>query len=841
MAGPVKSSSSSTTPTEVKPYISAKQDLPEFTWSAVLLGAILGIIFGASSLYLVLKIGMTVSASIPVAVMSITLFRWISKLTGMRSATILENNIVQTTGSAGESIAFGLGVTMPALLALGFDIEWVQVMTVGVLGGLLGILIMIPLRRAFIVKQHGVLPYPEGTACAEVLITGEKGGSSAKAVFFGFGLAFLYNTLMKGCKCWADVVGLNLSWTKTVTDSATGKAIGQVTHGIPPAELATELSPELLGVGYIIGPKIAGITFAGGVLAYLVMVPMVMMFGQYTNGHIPPAKSDPQVHEIENPTTKAKEQVVLDHGLIANMNSNEIRKNYIQYIGAGAVATGGLISLLQSLPLIIGSAWAAMRDLRRSKSEDATPADAVPRTELDLPLWIVLVGCLTLIAAIMAIPSLGLGFTLFGLLGAGLIIGCGCLFVTVSARLTGSVGSSSNPISGMTICTLLITCLVFVLLDKTSKADTLAAMMIAAVVCIASSNGGTTAQDLKTGYLVGATPKKQQYGIIIGALTSALVIGVTLLLMNKAGTVYTKQRLPNFVSPGIQVPEEVLKTLTVKEPPGNEFAETDKNEYLVAHIRKNDAWVENLLKANPQAKLVPGRYLVDDKGVFHYYVDPLVNGNLNEEQEGNKVRKLDNGNLVNLSYDAPKTRLMTVIIDGVLSRNLPWSLIILGGLIAVTLELAGISALPFAVGVYLPIDASAPIFIGGMIRWVVDWRRGNAASDDESGSGIMFSSGYIAGGSLAAVIISFMTFLPENIQKLIQIKSWISAESYKKLTDMHELGLYPFLLLAVLLLVVGLGWLFSGKTNEEDEYEPPKKPTPAPNQNKQPNKPPEKK
>ncbi|MDB5172141.1 MAG: oligopeptide transporter protein, partial [Phycisphaerales bacterium] len=438
-----------------RPYVPDEETIPEFTWGAVLLGSILGIIFGASSLYLVLKVGLTVSASIPVAVLSITLFRVFSKVLGLRRATILENNIVQTAGSAGESIAFGVGVTIPALLLLGFDMDAVRVMTVGVLGGLLGILMMIPLRRAFIVKQHGSLKYPEGTACADVLIVGEQGGSTAKTVFAGFGLAFLYKFAMQGMGLWKESADVPLY-------SAGGK-------GLKGAVLGGEVSPELLGVGYIIGPRIASIMLAGGVLAYLVIAPMIVFFSANQSGPLAPSKK-----------------------LVHDLSISGIRNEYILYIGAGAVAAGGVISMCRALPLIISSAGAGLRDLRSTDRKGPGAAARTRRTEQDLPLSTVLFGSIGLVIALAVAPGLGLGFSLEGIAGAALIVFFGFLFVTVSSRLTGEIGSSSNPISGMTVATLLFTCLVFVLLGRTHKGATLTALTVAAVVCIAASNGGTT-------------------------------------------------------------------------------------------------------------------------------------------------------------------------------------------------------------------------------------------------------------------------------------------------------------------------------------------------------------
>jgi putative OPT family oligopeptide transporter len=716
--------------------------MAEFTWPAVLAGVVLGIIFGASSLYLVLKVGLTVSASIPVAVLSITLFRVLAKVFRIRPATILENNIVQTTGSAGESIAFGLGVTIPALLLLGFDMSLLRVMTVAVLGGLLGILMMIPLRRAFIVQQHGKLRYPEGTACADVLIVGEEGGASARTVFVGFGMAAVYKFLMEGLHLWNRDVNVPL-----YTESGKG-----LRGGI----LGGEVAPELLGVGYIIGPRIASIMIAGGVLAYLVITPMIVMFGEGLNQVLPPATGQ----------------------LIRDMDVDAIRNNYILYIGAGAVATGGIISMFQAMPMIFGSLRGALADLSISRSGDKGRA-RLPRTARDLPLWVVGVGGLGLVAALAALPQLGLGFTLEGLVGASLIVLFGFLFVTVSSRLTGEIGSSSNPISGMTVATLLLTCLAFVAMGNTGKAATLTALTVAAVVCIAASNGGTTSQDLKTGYLVGGTPWLQQVAILIGALTSALVIGLTLQLLNDSGTVYTKN--PQFV-PNVRIAD--VNNLPDKQKPGGEYAGKDDNLYHVLHAAEGE-----------YAGVPAGTYLVDDTGRLVYLVDPAING---------KVKERDDGTVVTNKLEAPKTRLMALIIDGILGGKLPWELVILGALIAIVLELAGVSSLPFAVGVYLPLQTSMPIFIGGMVRYAADKLSGNADESDSSPA-VLLSSGYIAGGAIAGVLIGFMAFNQSWLDKInlasLLPTAWVTS-------DWPAVATFAFLIFV--LFLTGVGVLFRG-------------------------------
>ena len=737
---------------EFHPYVPASADMPEFTWPAVLVGAVLGIVFGASSLYLVLKVGMTVSASIPVAVLSITLFRLFSRIFRIRKATILENNIVQTTGSAGESIAFGVGVTMPALLLLGFEMDVLRVMTVGILGGLLGILMMIPLRRAFIVKQHGELTYPEGTACAEVLVTGEKGGATALMVFLGFGVAFLHKFLMKGLNLWKDTPEVKL--------------YNEQGQGLQGGVLSGELSPELLGVGYIIGPRIGSIMVAGGVLAYLVLVPLIVFVGSSLDTPVAPAE-------------KTEES----SGLIRDMSVDDLRDAYIIYIGAGAVATGGIISMFQALPMIFAAFRSALHDLFGSGSAAQAATAQVPRTERDLPIWVVVFGSLGLVVAIAALPSLGLGLNLFGLIGAVLIVSLGFLFVTVSSRLTGEVGSSSNPISGMTVAALLLTCLVFLAMGKTDKAATLTAMTVAAVVCVASSNGGTTSQDLKTGYLVGGTPVYMQLAIVVGALTSAVVIGWTLLLLNDAGTVYSKKNLP-------QRPISNIQDFPEMEKVGGTYGETDKSEYHVVNVARGEYPAEG-----DQPEIRPGRYLADGQGRIHYLVDPAINGRLTHQ---------DNGDKVEFKPKAPKTVLMASIIDGIFNQRLPWGLVLIGVLIAVTLELSGVPSLPFAVGVYLPLSASTPIFIGGLLRWVVDLFKKRSEAEAETSPGMLLSSGYIAGGALAGVLIALFNFAPGFQKQMLGVGDDLPKEWQESVWT----SVVPFGLLMVLLLLIGTELIF---------------------------------
>ncbi|MBA3242482.1 MAG: oligopeptide transporter, OPT family, partial [Acidobacteria bacterium] len=647
-----------------RPYISAETLMPELTVRAVVVGTLLGMVFGASSLYLVLKVGLTVSASIPVAVISITLFRVLSKM-GMRNATILENNIVQTAGSAGESIAFGVGVTMPAIMILGFDLELTRVLLVAMLGGLLGILMMIPLRRALIVQQHGLLKYPEGTACAEVLKagaseesramasdaakaewarsaegeSGEAADTGAKTIFAGFGVGLIYTSVMK----------VLFGWKEYPT-----KVFGAPFNN---ASVSLESSPALLGVGYIIGPRIAAIMAAGGVLAYLVLIPMISFFGAALGTTIVPPGTTP----------------------ISAMDPDAISNAYVLYIGAGAVAAGGIISLFRSLPTIWHGLKGGLADLRGRKGETAS----APRTDQDLSMKFVLAGIIALIAMIMIFPQLHLQGNI---LGALMIVAFGFLFVTVSSRLTGEIGSSSNPISGMTVATLLLTCFIFLVIGWTGPTSYVTALSIGAIVCIAASNGGTTSQDLKTGFLVGGTPWRQQIAILIGAGASALVLGPILLSLNDASTVYVR-------ADQLQLPANVRvdpTTLTERETIPAEQGVADATPYGVWH------------KVDEQGSRA-GKYLVNEQGAPVYFVDPGINGTQKVRADGTEVEK----------FAAPKATLMSYIIKGILNRQLPWGLVLLGVMIAVVLEMSGIPSLAFAVGVYLPLSSSSPIFIGG--------------------------------------------------------------------------------------------------------------------------------
>ena len=606
-----------------QPYVPASQTQAEFTPKAIVLGVVFGLIFGASTVYLGLRAGLTVAASIPIAVLAISVLK---KFGG---STMLENNIVQTIGSAGESIAGGVVFTVPALIFLAPEgpayFNYVQITMLTLAGGILGVLMMVPLRRALIVKEHGVLPFPEGTACAEVLVAGERGGKLATLVFGGLAVGAIWKSLSWIFNLFLQVIGYSMPKTSQ----------------FPNATINVDISPEYLGVGYVIGPRIAGTMFAGGVLSWLVLLPLLSILGASLTEPFPP------IHPnfANNPATGRP-------FLISEMAPAQLWSAYIRYIGAGAVLASGLITLARTLPTIVASARGSFRDL----SAGAAGAVARVRTERDMPMIVVLGGSLLLGLFLVAAPGLP---TQGNVLAAILILIFGFFFATVSSRITGLIGTSSNPISGMTIATLILTCLLFVALGWTGNMYSPIAICVGAIVCIAAANAGNTSQDLKTGFIVGATPIYQQIGLVIGVVTSALIIGGTLL--------YLHQNLGGIGS-------------------------------------------ENLA--------------------------------------------------------APQATLMSTIIRGLLNQNLPWGLVLVGVFVAITLELCGIRSLSFAVGSYLPIATTAPIFAGGLVRAYVEKRTGRA-EESEVGAGTLFSSGLIAGGSLAGILYAIWrdgtAYTPEKL------------------------------------------------------------------------------
>ncbi len=753
-----------------EPFIPNDTRMLEFTARAVITGAILGVVFGASSLFLVLKVGLTVSASIPVAVISLALFRGLSKV-GVRDSTILENNITQTAGSAGESLAFGIGATMPAIMILGFELELMRVMLVAVLGGLLGILMMIPLRRALIVKEHGILKYPEGTACAAVLKAGANAadravaspsaraemeaaaaaglGSSpgAKIIFTGFGIGLLYKTLNVALKGWKEVPE---------------KVFGAPFKG---GSVSAEISPELLGVGYIIGPRVAAIMCAGGALSYLLLIPLIKFFGDGLSEPLAPGTIP-----------------------IADMLPNQVRRAYILYIGAGAVTAGGIISLIRALPTIVGSVKAGLRDIGLGGAA-ADAAASVPRTDRDLSLKFVGAGIVLLLALIVLAKPLHMN-----LLGAVLILCFGFLFVTVSSRLTGEIGSSSNPISGMTVATLLFVCLIFLLIGWNGGTYYVTALSVGAIVCIASSNGGTTSQDLKTGFLLGGTPKYQQLAILAGAFFSAVLLGPVLLKLNDSATVYVP--VAQVAPAGLAVAPEQL--------------DPERRETLRGPQARDDAAAYRVFHKTDTTGAPAGKYLVNDQGQAVYLVDPGINGTYSERPGGGEVRK----------FAAPQAMLMSYIIKGILDQKLPWALVVLGFMIAIVMQMSFVPALAFAVGVYLPLSSSSPIFIGGLIRWLIDRKLRQRAThatmtseqfaeESDKSPGVLLASGYIAGGAIAGIIIAFLAGALHDLDT--SLGRWAAANNpFFEGANANLLSLLPFALLAGFLYLVGREKLLSG-------------------------------
>ncbi len=652
-----------------KPYIAPEQNIAEFTVKSVVFGCLFGIIFGCSTVYLALKAGLTVSASIPIAVLAITLGR------KLLNTTILENNIIQTTGSAGESIAAGVVFTLPGFLFLSPDanggayFNYLTILILAAFGGMLGTLMMIPLRRSLIVKEHGTLPYPEGTACASVLQAGEKGGEFARTAFIGMGVALGYAILQKVVHVIAEV-------PTYITK--------QANKFWPSAQTSGEITPEYLGVGYIIGPKISGVLVAGSVLAWWAMIPLMAT--------------------LVAPDTIALQLVKL--GYLVDINSGggpgnwdpaahtfgnyaaAIYRAYIRQIGAGAVAAGGFITLIKTIPTIVNSFSESIKSLK-DKSEGG-----VLRTERDLSFKVVIVGSIILIGVIAILPSNIIpGDSIWQKLLIGvLIIMFGFFFVTVASRIVGLVGSSNSPISGMTIATLMGTCLIFTSVGWSGQFFEPLALVVGGMICIAAANAGATSQDLKTGYIVGATPKYQQLALFIGAIVSSVAIGYVI---------------------------KILDTPTA-----------DMAAQGITHAIGSD------------------------------------------------------------KYAAPQATLMATLAKGILSYNLDWQFVMVGVFIAVMIELCGIKALAFAIGLYLPLSTTLPIFVGGAIKGLVDWRaekKGEVKADDDLGKGSLFATGLIAGGALAGVIVALLS-VDDTIFKAL---ARISAEH--GLTDVLGGGGYAIL------------------------------------------------
>jgi putative OPT family oligopeptide transporter len=662
-----------------RPYVPDDVVIPEFTLRAVLFGMLFGIIFGAVTVYVGLRAGLTVAASIPIAVLSISLLR------AMGRATILENNIVQTTGSAGESVAGGVIFTLPALIFLGFQLEYTRILLLAIIGGILGVLFMIPLRRQLIVKEHGNLLYPEGTACADVLIAGDKGGSFASRVFYGLGLGSVY-TLIQNSNAFAivrETPTYNPSW-------------------LPGASLRAATTSEYLGVGYIIGPKIAGVIFAGGVFSWLVMMPAIKFFGSLVPTPIYPSTIP-----------------------IGQMTSDQLWQNYIRYIGAGAVAAAGLITLVKTTPTILAALRAGAADLRKA---DANAAAAGGRTSQDLPMTLVLAGSAVIVAVMWAfltfkpVPGAPTG-AIANVIASVLVVVFGFLFVTVSSRIAGLIGTSSNPISGMAIATLMATCALFLIAGWTVPAYGALALTIGGTVCIAAANAGNTSQDLKTGFLVGATPSAQQKGLFLGVLASCFAIGITLILMNKA--------LEKFVPASIAV--------DLAQPPDG---------VNVEGTIEHNGQTYTLLNVIGSTTIAEGKYLAN-----------AATGKV-ELQWIQGIGSQD--------APAPQARLMSVVINGILNRKLPWGLVLLGVFLVIAVELLGIRSLSFAVGSYLSIGTTAAIFCGGIVRWLVE-RNTKSKTDDEASPGALYASGLIAAGGIVGLLAICVKLLAAAQEKV----SWL--------------------------------------------------------------------
>jgi putative OPT family oligopeptide transporter len=671
-----------------KPYISPEASPAEFTLRAVLLGIFFGLFFGAVTVYLALKVGLTVSASIPIAVLSIVIFKAVG------GSSILENNIVQTTGSAGESIAAGVIFTLPALVFLGFDPSYWRIVGVALSGGWLGVLFMIPLRRYLIVREHGNLKYPEGVACAEVLIAGERGGKLGMRVLEGLGLGFVYAWFMKVFGFWTT--DPEYDFPKKVYNGGS---------------VSGEISPELLGVGYIIGYRISGIMVAGGVLAYLVFIPLIKMLGDYM---APGVKIFPGTIPI------------------SGMDPGTVREAYVRYIGAGAVAMGGIINVIRAMPVIADSLKASFKEMRGS---GGSAADTRARTDRDMPITIVAGGSAVIVTFLWFLLQFFInpGHFVANIAAAVLMVLFGFLFVTVSSRLVGEIGSSSNPISGMTIATLMATCLIFLAVGWTGGAYAAVALSIGAVVCIASANAGATSQDLKTGFLLGATPSRQQIGLMLGVTFSTLIIGLTMSFMDSA---YTKTVPAASLSIDYTFADADVGGLTPMTDSGIKALRTktaDERSAIDAFAATGQGLISKSIIGSKD--LPDGLYLL---GATDHRVHFVV-------QRG----------IGSAALPAPQGQLMATVINGILTQKLPWNLILLGIFSALTLELCGIKSLPFAVGVYLPLSTTSPIFVGGLVKKVVDWKLGVKDEDEsEASSGMLFSSGLIAGGALAGLAVA---------------------------------------------------------------------------------------
>lgn len=660
---------------QFKPFIAPEQNVKELTVKSILVGALFGIIFGAATVYLALKAGLTVSASIPIAVIAITLGRKFLK------TTILENNIIQTTGSAGESIAAGVAFTLPGFLFLSSPdsaeyFNYLTILILAIVGGLLGTLLMVPLRRALIVNEHKNLPYPEGTACGDVLKAGEKGGDFAKTAFWGLGVAFAYAILQKVLHFIAEVPYM---------------ATSKMNKFFPAARVSGEITPEYLGVGYIIGPRIAGVLVAGGVLSWLVLIPLLATI-------VPADTIASQLVKLGylGSVTEAGGQGGWDpvtHNF-ANWSS-AIYYAYVRQIGAGAVAAGGIITLIKTIPTILKSIRSSVASI---KGQGVEGSNTTIRTEKDLSMKVVGFGSLGLVLLITLLPQVPGDSVLQKLLIGVLVVIFGALFVTVSSRIVGLIGSSNNPISGMTIATVMGTSLIFLSVGWTGQSFEPLVLVVGGMICIAAANAGATSQDLKSGYIVGATPRNQQIALFVGAIVSSIVIGLTIKFLDKPTAEMTSQGISHAIG-------------------------TEK-------------------------------------------------------------------------YPAPQATLMATLIKGILSQNLDWQFVFVGMFLAFVMELCGIKSLSFAVGAYLPLSTTLPIFIGGAIKGLVDMKKGKdvTVEEEELGKGNLFATGLVAGGAVAGVLIAFLagTDAGSNFLASVNLEEGLA----------HSLGEGGYFLLGVIAFAV---------------------------------------
>ena len=678
--------SSTAPPGEFRTYISAEETLKEFTVRAVVLGALFGLLFGAVSVYVGLRAGLTVSASIPIAVLSISILRAFGR------STILENNIVQTTGSAGESLAAGVMFTLPALIFLGFGSEFTfwRIFPLALLGGWLGVLFMIPLRRQLIVKEHGNLTFPEGTACADVLVAGERGGSFAGRVFWGLGLGGVYTFMMNTVQAWTGQPEARPRW-------------------FPGASFRATITSEYLGVGYIIGPKVAGILFAGGVISWLLVMPAIQFFGQLA-GNTP-------IYPSTIP--------------IPQMTPDDMWRQYIRPMAAGAVAAAGLITLIRTMPTIISALRAGLKDVR---AEGGSGTNSASRIERDMPTSWLIAGSAVIIVLLFVLltfaPVKDAHTTWYQNLLAGiLVVIFGFLFVTVASRISGLLGNSSNPVSGMSIGTLMATCAIFLLAGWTAPSYSVLALTIGGSVCIAAAIAGATSQDLKTGYLVGATPVRQQWGLLVGVTVSTFAIGITLGLMNKGLEKYIPTRIPINVQAlptGVKVERETFE-----------------------HHGKNYV----LINALGSSQIPDGEYLYDP--------------------DSKRIELQWAQGIGSDKAPAPQARLMATVINGILSQRLPWRLVLMGVALVIAVEILGVRSLAFAVGAYLSLGTTAVMFAGGLVRVAVEATT-KKKDESEASPGALYSSGLIAAGGVFG-LLGIVINLLQDPEISAHVPQWVTS------------------------------------------------------------------